>query len=167
VSPHATTRSDDRYVVEVLEFIIRDGVFMGGLTADFLDLFFQTSPNESCKKPIALPREFLRELGAILRLALWERAGLCDRLDHGLPPAREALRDLFTRFLRVPHVWESAEVASGLALAVFDISLSRLAWAAREEVNVDVVLDEPHDKILLEGLADLLWDHRDLGRVEE
>src|SRR4051812_6170692 len=45
--------------------------------------------------PLPLPAAFLLGLGAALRLLLWEQQGLDAHRQAGLPPARQALRDVF------------------------------------------------------------------------
>lgn len=168
MSPPAAAPPADRAAIELIATIIRDAEYMADLTVHFLDELGIVPPlKERRKKPVALPPEFLLELGAILRLALWERAGHRQSLNHHLPRAEQTLADLLDRFTRAPQDAQSAEVSSTLALEVFKVSLRRFAWCGREELRTDVVLDRPDDEVLLDALADLLWKHRYVGRLEE
>jgi hypothetical protein len=43
---------------------------------------------------------------------------------------------------------------------VFDLRMSRFAWAGPTELRADVALDDPDEDVLLETLVDLLWASR-------
>ena len=132
VTPPVAAHPPDRSAVELIEAIIRDAEFMADLTASFLDqLGFLPPLKQRRKEPVALPCEFLLELAAVLRLALWERAGLRDRLGRDLPPAEQALDDLFARFAQESPVARSDGTSAGLVMEVFKTTLSRLAWGGR------------------------------------
>src|SRR4051794_29218512 len=45
--------------------------------------------------PLRLPADFLLGLGAALRMLMWEHRGIHLHRDAGLPPARQALREVF------------------------------------------------------------------------
>jgi hypothetical protein len=40
------------------------------------------------------------------------------------------------------------------------LSVDRLAWSARGELNIEVALGEADEEAILAGLADFLWEHR-------
>jgi hypothetical protein len=167
LSPHPSALPSHRLAVELIEFVERDAEFMADLTATFLDFIGIVPPlKERLRNPVALPSEFLLELAAILRIAVWERAGLVDRIGDGLPSAEAALADLFGRLGPEPQASRSETMGTALRLAVFRTTVSRLAWGAREELYADVALDLS-DEGSAEALADFLWTHRDLGRPEE
>lgn len=168
MSPALASPSANRAAVEVIEAIVRDAAFKAELTARFLDQFeTQLLKSGRRRAPVAFPRAFLLELGAILRLAVWERAGILGCLERGLPGAEEALADLFARFSRGPQDAQSDGEKSALVLEVFKISLNRLALSGRSELQADIVMNQPDDEAYLDALADLLWKHRHLGRGEE
>jgi hypothetical protein len=163
VSTPLTHSPVDRLALELVETMIGNGLLAAELVVRFLDRLGVLPPLEERRKnPVALPREFLVELGAILRLALWEQAGIRDHLERGLPRAAQALVDLLVHFDFWPPGEQSGRPIGGLALIVSKISIYRLAWGGRAELNADVVLDEP-DELLLERLADYLWAHRRAG----
>jgi hypothetical protein len=167
VSRQPAVLPSHRLAVELIEFVERDAEFMADLTTAFLDVIGIVPPlKERLRNPVALPSEFLLELAAILRIALWERAGLVDRIGHGMPSAEAALADLFGRLGPEPQASRSEITGTALCLAVFRTTVSRLAWGAREELYADVVLD-PLDDGSPDALADFLWSHRDLGRSQE
>lgn len=149
---------------ELIETIISDAMFMASLTAQYLEqLDILPSRKQLQNNPVAFPPEFLLELAAVLRLALWERAGLRDHLDSGLPPAEQAWAALFARFGLLPQEVCATESESGLKMRVFETTFRQLAHAGRGELNADIVLREPEETILLEALADYLWTHRHAG----
>ena len=145
---------------------VREGRLMAELVTHFLESISLLPPaSRRRKRPVVdLPREFLLELGLILRVHAWERAGLRDRIGPDLPTSRRALADLFVRFGldRRPPVDATADVR--LTMGMFVIALDRLAWAGREELDADVALDAPADERWLEALADFLWENRRAGR---
>ena len=152
----------ERSAVELIEFIVRDAVFMADVTCQYPRATRAAAlAGGATRESGRLAREFLLELAAVLRLDLWERSGVRDRLDPGLPPAEQALADLFAPG---GHGGLPIGAPVTLAMSVFRASLRHLAWGGREELGADVVLDEPDDEVLLEALADLLWEHRHLGR---
>jgi hypothetical protein len=157
MSPPARNRT----AVELIEYTIRDAEYMASLVIAFLEGLGMLPPRGQRRpNPVGLPAEFLLELAAVLRIAAWERAGLRDSLCRGLPPAEEALDDLFRRYVPVAGLEQPERRSSTLAMDVFKISLSRLAWEARGALRTDVVLDRPADDLLLESMADFLWEHR-------
>ena len=110
-------------------------------------------------RPPRLPAEFLLSLGAVMQLLLWEQLGIHVHLDHGLPPARQALLDVLRTATGQAEA-EAAERARSLASRVMVLSVEHLAWNGRVELGADVVLGEADQEALLEVLADYLWVHR-------
>jgi hypothetical protein len=156
----------DPYIVEFVAFIIREAAFTADLTADYLGLLLgppaKRGPNE---RPIGLPKQFLIELGAILRIAVWERAGLEHLLCSGFPSAQQALAELLSRYLDSPTLVE--ELDTGLALRVLKVMCRRLAFGGLQHLQADVILDRPDDPTFLVGLAELLWANRHLASAGE
>jgi hypothetical protein len=163
VAPSVATRP----ARELIEAVVRDAQFMADLTAGFLDRLGALPPLKQRRKaPVALPDGFLLELAAVLRIGLWERAGLRDRLGLDLPPADQVLDDLVARFTQVPVEMRPERTCAGIVMDVFRTTLDRLAWGGRGELHADVVLGEHDDELLLEALADVLWEQRHVGRAE-
>ena len=109
--------------------------------------------------PLAVPGLCLLRLGAALRLSLWEQLGIRVHLDHGLPPARQALIDVLHTATGQAEA-EAAERSRSLASRVLNLSVERLAWNGRAQLGADVVLGAADQEQLLEALADYLWAHR-------
>ena len=109
--------------------------------------------------PLALPGDCLLRLGAALRLSLWEQLGIRVHLDHGLPPARQALIDVLRTATGQAEA-EAAERARSLAGRVLALSVAHFGWAGRIELGADVVLGAADQEQLLEELAAYLWRHR-------
>ena len=106
--------------------------------------------------PLAVPADCLLGLGAALRLSLWEQLGIRVHLDHGLPPARQALIDVLRTATGQAEA-EAFERIRSLASRVMVLSVEHLAWNGRVELGADVVLGEADQEALLEALADYLW----------
>jgi hypothetical protein len=109
--------------------------------------------------PLALPGDCLLRLAAALRLSLWEQLGIRVHLDHGLPPARQALLDVLRTATGQAEA-EAAERARSLASRVMVLSVEHFAWVARVELGAELTLGPADEDALLEGLADFLWAHR-------
>ena len=154
----------DRPGAELIEAIVRDAHFLADLTAGFLERIAVLPPRKKRQKtPVALPREFLLELAGVLRLALWEGAGLRDCLGRDLPAAEPALHNLLAHYASESQGPGASGDSHGLARDIFKIALCRLAWAGRAELHADVVLDEPDDDFFLNQMAGYLWANRHAG----
>jgi len=108
---------------------------------------------------VRLPAALLLDLGAALRLLMWESNGLRVHQDSGLPEAERAIVDAFG------HLEASAEVEASppveLPRRVVALFAERFAWHGRRDLDADVVLDDHvEEDMLLDVLAELLWDAR-------
>lgn len=107
-----------------------------------------------------LPADFLRELGAAVRLLHWETAGLTIHLEAGLPAAGDAIRQVFRD--AVGRLKDPSAPAPDLALsrAVRRLTFDRLAWTGPADLRAEIVLDAPDEDVLVEAMARILWDRR-------
>ncbi|HEY2158537.1 MAG TPA: hypothetical protein VGH33_23105 [Isosphaeraceae bacterium] len=166
--PARLGESDRRLGLAVLEAFVREAHLMADLVAQFLEAIGLAPPaSERMKKPAEFPREFLRELGFVLRIDTWERAGIRELLAPDLPTARRALDELFVRHGIIHGPPGDPEAGERLSLRVMQVAVGRLALAGREELNADVVVARPDDALLLETFADFAWAHRRAGRAGE
>ena len=163
--------------VRFIEAVIRDANFMADLTAAFLKAqgFHRvTRTNQSgdglpADGPIARQAEnFLLNLAAALRLARWEQSALRLYLPSSLPSSKEAFRNLVLPVEREPPP-DGRKRATSLSLDVFRTWVERFCRGGQAELGSDVVLKSSglSAEALLDALADFLWDHRHLGRLEE
>ena len=106
----------------------------------------------------SLPRWLLLGLGAALRLLAWEVNGSRARLAVDLPPAKQAIRNLFLAAGKSPLRLES--LARELALLVLRVWVENFAWLGRPTWDADLVLGESEEDALVEILADFLWTNR-------
>lgn len=107
-----------------------------------------------------LPLGFLLELGSICQLKYWEISGLRDFLPPGLPTSEDASTDLYKRATTTaPEEFYSIE-NDHLGRQLLAVWLERFAWAAPNLLQADVVLGEVDEDSLVDGLARLLWVHR-------
>lgn len=115
------------------------------------------------KKPVSFSPEILMELSAILRLGSWLEGGLCDFLkDEEVSAAFTTMVDSEKKLTSDPQAFECGEGLPPLTTKIFEIWEKHLAWSAREELDVDLLLDlsEMDDGAVLQNLADFLWEHR-------
>ncbi len=101
----------------------------------------------SAGRPVRLPAAFLLDLGAALRLLVWESNGHRVHQDSGLPMSEQAIIDAFG------HLDVTAEVEarhpahlSRRAVALF---ADRFVWHGRRDLDADVVLDDHVDEDML------------------
>jgi hypothetical protein len=107
----------------------------------------------SSKNQKPLPANFLLHLGSALQLIAWEAKGISIHRDAGLPDAQQAMRDAFIT-LNNP-AFDPMEFVT----AVEGLAVERFSWSSQEELGIDVLLDEPDEEVLLEALADFLWNN--------
>ncbi len=130
------------------------------LVGSFLNLLSETPAwNWAVNSPLRLPVDFLLVLGAALRLGLWEMIGIQLHRDAGMPPAREIIIDV----LQSATNPEAAARTAQLPSRVLALSIEHFAWAGRLELKADVIVDPADEDMVLEALADFIWNNRHLG----
>ena len=108
-------------------------------------------------RPIFLPREFLLQLAAALRLLCWEAQGFFFHRDAGLPDAQEAIRDAF-RSLADHH-----EERTDISKKVLRLFIDRFAWNGQRDLGAAIALDDLADDAALDALAEFFWAVRHAG----
>ena len=108
------------------------------------------------------PPGVLLDLGAVMRLRRWEATGYPVHLDAGLLSALAALDHIINTLeaAATTKVPMAALGAGALARSVFEITVTRFAWAARAMLETDIVIDINDEDALVEVLAQFLWPHR-------
>lgn len=119
-------------------------------------------PAAERKKPVALPSEVLLELGAALRLCLWEQAHIREHLPDDLSDARQVVSELSRKLITGEARPEMASKRP-LGRRVFEIWLSRMAWDGIQYLGADLLLTAPDDDAFATAMADFLWKHRHLN----
>ncbi len=112
------------------------------------------------EKLLRLPPKFSLQLGAAMRLLLWESQGFYLHREAGLPSADEAILNALLSFT-TPEFW-----SADFCRAVLQLSLARFAWHGPLELAADVALDELPDDAL-DMLAEHLWASRHANCVTE
>lgn len=130
---------------------------VGGKLGDFLDKVGMAAPPGGFRP---IPRGVLLDFGAVGRLLRWETAGLTVHRDAGLPSAAEALGYVYRALIAAAAGRGTLDGAGALARAVFDVLVTRIAWAGRPDLGADIVLDAGDDDDFAEALAQLLWARR-------
>jgi len=149
--------SRDAFPPELVRAVAHDAACDADLVVVFLDAL-GLSPAGPDQPPRRLPAWFLLELGAALRLWLWECHGMRLHREAGLPPAEEALRGVFGR-LTAPAADQPAG-GTPLSRRVLALFVEHFAWSGRADLDADLVLGEVDEDALVEVLANLVWAHR-------
>ncbi|MDB5312677.1 MAG: hypothetical protein JWO38_6879 [Gemmataceae bacterium] len=140
---------------ELVRSVADDGVLDAHRVGTFLQALGLTPPPG---RTYRIPLDVLLNLGAALRLVLWEEAGLTVHREAGLPAAGDALQTVF--FDAVPEPGETRAPDPWLFLAVFRLTVDRFAWSAPSLLAAEVLLDVPDEETLVEAMAHLLWTAR-------
>jgi hypothetical protein len=145
---------------ELIRAVAQDAARDADLVGAFLDaLGLAPAGRRPQDPPLRLPADFLLGLGAALRLLLWEQHGIEAHREAGLPPARQAIQDVFLAATGQADP-ETAESARTLSCRVVALFVERFAWVGRVELAAELTLGPADEDALLEGLADFLWVHR-------
>jgi hypothetical protein len=160
----ATDYDEHQMVVTALEAFARDSQYMADLAGQFLKRWFASIGYD--KNPPALPAEFLLELSAVIRIAHWQRAGLTTEMGAEFPPAAELLEQLLSRLLEDPLSFclDPGACPAPLQKQVVMTWFRHCSWTATSELGSDVVVNPIDEDLLLDALADLLWQHRSLAK---
>jgi hypothetical protein len=135
----------------MMNVIAREAARDGEAVCRFLDrLGIKATPG----KTIPISAKFLVHLAAGLRLLYWDQRGFQFHRDAGLPDGRQTVNDAFRLYRDLDHD------PTPLLNAVVGLYVDRLAWHGPSELGTDVVLDEPDEDMLLDSLADFLWENR-------
>ena len=140
-----------RYPAEQIRFAADGAAEEAEWVGEFLSAAGIT-PGEASR----LTPGLLLDLGGARRLWAWEAAGLDAHLVAGLPSARNALGHVIDIITAAAADRAALARAGALGRAVFDLRMSRFAWAGPTELRADVALGTPDDEDLLEAVADLL-----------
>ena len=108
----------------------------------------------------SLPCSFLLEIGAVARIASWEHAGLKDHISSELPSSRDALAELGERLQTLPK--RGDDIGTPLSEQVLKAWTFNCARESRLELGVDIVQGTPDKELLLDRLAEILWNYRHL-----
>lgn len=106
------------------------------------------------------PPGLLLDLGAAVRLKRWEAGGHEVHTQSGLPSASAALVHLLHALAAAPTAGDARGRGGRLAREVFDLAVTRFAWAARPDLGVDIELSPADEDALVEAMAHLLWVRR-------
>jgi hypothetical protein len=145
----------DDVPIELVEAVAQEAAVDADRVVLFLRRLGITSSEE---KPVHLPGWLLLGLGAALRLLVWERNGTRSLLNANLPPAREAIRDLFSTATDRPAQLEP--LAQELTMRIFRVRIDQMAWHGRSLWDADLVLGEAEEDLLVDALAGFLWQNR-------
>ena len=108
----------------------------------------------TAEKPLGFSRDQLLFLGAVLRLASWEEAGVPIHFSVGLSAASRILAD----GIRSEEQGHGAYLKE-LSHVVHKLFIDRAAWHGRDLGGV-VELGGLDDETALDALAEFLWSRR-------
>ena len=109
---------------------------------------------------LPLPAAFLLDLGAALRLLVWEEAGLQPHEVPDCPGGKQALHDILGSLSAYATGDKRRDAPATLIPRVLAAFVDHFAWHRRAELNADLTLAEADEEAILEALADFLWTHR-------
>ena len=159
-----------RMVHQTLLSIITEANIQANLTADFLRYYnIVPAPASGSSSALTQPRltfesqrlithpwaAFQLHLGAVLRLRQWQLAGLCF---PGLPDAVTVWQHTLDHLANTPNV----AIPSDFSMQVFKSAYQFLGHTGRHHLGVDVAITPTPNSVILETLADMLWQHRHL-----
>lgn len=149
---------------QIIEALLRFTTHLAHLTGRYLQQV-GLAPTRRQPQPtiVPLPAEALLELGGILQIAQWERGGLRELIPLDLPSAAELLVSLHLRLQNDPGSFRQSTTARSLAGQVMTAWFIHCARDSRAELGIDTVVQGAWEESVLEDIADLLWQHRDLG----
>jgi hypothetical protein len=161
----------DEGVVHFWAAVIREAWRAADTTARLRANVRGQEAKQPVSPPVPLPvvvahpvHDRLRDLGAALRFAHWDKAGLTEFLPADVPTASEAIDRA-----RKAGRDEGTDVPGKLAEEQLDIWLRHFAWDAPEILGADVVKrDDPASSDeFVDRLAEFLWNHRhELPNIE-
>ena len=150
-TPDLLPFSTDPFPDDLIVAVTREAEADADRIAEFLR-YLGLQP--TAEKPLGFSRDQLLFLGAVLRLASWEEAGVPIHFYVGLPPASRILADAI----------HSAQQGHGaypkeLSHVVHKLFIDRAAWHGRDLGGV-VELGGLDDETALDALAEFLWSRR-------
>lgn len=173
-----TERSlEERRAARIIEAVIREAYAQADLVTQFLKALGYWPKKKRSQDPPGIPHDsqataraegFLLNLGAALRIALWERAGLRPLLPDDLPTASEAFRNLMPAEDAVTAE-HSQRAMPELARKVSEVHSRHFVLDGLATVGADIARPAapvPEDEFV-EALADFLWKHRHLADDNE
>ena len=110
-------------------------------------------------RPVRFPADFLRDLGAVLQLKVWEGSGITAHLDAGLPSADEASSQVASRAMSGGYD-ETTDSTSTLSHRVFRLTMEEFGWDGPGILGADVHLRNDDDDAFVDMLAEFLWQNR-------
>ena len=148
-------------VVEALAGRIRCSWSLAQLTAAFLDNWFDRLER---KRQPKLPAGFLLELGAIIRIYLWQRSGVAAWLELPFQDAEILLEKLLDRLRTDPASFyaDAPSASNTLFAAVMDTAWRHRAWSSFSELGADIAIPSPSPVIPIDAIVELLWSSRHL-----
>ena len=134
--------------------------FVALLVAHALDAIYAKAgiDVESEQRP-QLPAGFFLELGAVMQLILWERAGLTVHVEAGLPAADAAGEELEHRARLGPSEFDDV---SRLVLwrNVNMLWTERFAWDGEQLLGAEIAFAPGDEDEFVEQLANFVWRNR-------
>jgi len=162
-------RDEHQDVLTLVEAFLADGEYMATLLSAFLRRWFKAIGR---RKPLPLPTEFLLELSAVIRIAMWQRSAVIAERLPDFPPSEELLDELITRLFREPASFscDPSSCPAPLHKQVVSWWSRNCSWSAAPLLGADILVGAIDKDALLDALAAVLWRHRDLtkkGRMND
>ena len=142
------------YPSELIQFVA-DGASQDA--ADVAELLTRAGVAPGPDRTIGIPPGILLDLGAVVRLRRWEKAGIYAHLEEGLLSASAAFRSVIDMLTTAGEEPNSLALAGGLASRVLGVRVLRFSWAGPSELDAEILLDTPTEEDFIDILAKFLW----------
>jgi hypothetical protein len=109
-------------------------------------------------RPYGLSPLVLLELGAVLQLAVWERAGIAELLRQHVPSVKQATGN-FLALIKAAS-GDSTVSFELLSDRICTVALEHLGWDAEKYLRTDIVLSDVEEDQIIDALAEFAWSHR-------
>ncbi len=152
-------------VLEFLEAAVRQAQLDAERVVRFLErVGFVPGPRQRAKKPCNLPRAFLLQIAAAVRISDWELSGVAQKPLAELPSSEEVLASAFTSLGELLSGALNSEPDPTTAKEVFIAWHRNFALNGPRDLGVNVVVDGIAPRESMELIADFLWRFRHLAR---
>jgi hypothetical protein len=156
----AESETETTHLAPAIAAVARRADFVALLVAHALDAVYakagiDAKTDQSCR----LPAGFLLELGAVMQLLLWERAGLTVHVEAGLPTADAAGEELERRARLGPSEFDDVSRLT-LWRKVNMLWTEHFAWDGQQLLGAEIAVERGDEDALVDHLANFIWRNR-------
>lgn len=155
----STSFAENDHVGPAVDAVTRRAHFVADVVAHtIVAICDKAGIGKESARSCPLPAGFLLELGAVVQLWLWERAGLNAHIEAGLPSSKEAGQALERRAKLGAAEFDESRVDLWRRVNAFWIE--HLAWDGQALLGAEITIDRGDDDSFVEEMAQFLWRNR-------